>query len=163
MNRSSVEVVSLRPNIDSADRRSCGVPAVCHINFFDLTTSSSLKPIGARHLRYRDLLHGLIRGPQKKPPFLRAGQRGFVPQMALGSEHGCRPSWRSHYEWRKVWQVAGLLIPAACTAARTARCTNTWPPSQAPFGGMPRLDPSCAYKPGHDITSRSRLGRLHCR
>ena len=37
---------------------------------------------------------------------------------------GYRPARFSHYEWRKVWKVAGLLNLAASTAARTASCTR---------------------------------------
>jgi hypothetical protein len=33
---------------------------------------------------------------------------------------GRRPAWRSHYEWRKVWQLAGLVNPEAITAFLTA-------------------------------------------
>lgn len=32
---------------------------------------------------------------------------------------GHRPAWRSHYECRKVWQLAGFAIPEATTARRT--------------------------------------------
>ena len=77
-----------------------------------LTSSIRLKPTGARHLGYRHLLHGLLRSPQKIPPFLRVGQRGFVPQTDLCSAHGYRPWWFSHR--------CGRAVPESCRCRRPA-------------------------------------------
>ena len=64
----------------------------------DLASSHSLKSSAARHLELCHLLHALLRGPQKIPPFLSAGRRGFAPQMDLCAAHGCRP-WSFSHRW----------------------------------------------------------------
>jgi hypothetical protein len=134
-----------RLHSDSAVRRSCLLRA-CNRESPNYSILHKYKSFLGWHPRHGHPLHGLLPGPQKIPPFLWAGRRGFVPQLALCSAHGYRPWWVSHRcgraapescgmsapcsrrcvanEWRMVWQVAGLLIPAACTAAGTARYTR---------------------------------------